>query len=130
MLPCIEAQVRLPLAVCFREVNPERGPINAEEWLFIPLLQVVVKQPRFCQTNEGNFHDLFLREGCVPQFRVGNTISDLLKERLDQGVWIVTRRHFLLILFQVELIYGGVGCDQVVEELTQGDVRIAGVGLF
>ena len=47
MLSCGEAQVRLPLAVCFREVNPERGPIMAEEWLSIPLLQVVVKRPHF-----------------------------------------------------------------------------------
>ena len=48
MFPCGEAQVRLPLAVCFREVKPERGPITAEEWLSIPLLQVVVEHPRFC----------------------------------------------------------------------------------
>ena len=50
MLSCSEAQVRLPLAVCFREVNPERGPIAAEEWFSIPLLQVVVKHLRFFQT--------------------------------------------------------------------------------
>ena len=32
--------------------------------------------------------------------------------------------------FQVDLIYGGVGCDQVVKELPQGDVRVAGVRVF
>ena len=49
MLSCSEAQVRLPLAVCFREVNPERGPITAEEWLSILLLQVVMKHPVFAK---------------------------------------------------------------------------------
>ena len=130
MLPCGEAQVFLPIAVCFHEVNPERGPITAEEWLSIPLLQVVIKHSRFFQTEEGNVHYLFWRGGCVSQFGVGDAVSDFLKERLNRGVWIVTRRHLFLILFQVKLVYGGVGCDQVVKEPPQGDVRVAGVGVF
>ena len=54
----------------------------------------------------------------------------LLEQRLNGGVWIITRRHFLLIIFQVELVYGGVGCDQVVKNLPQGDVRVDSVGVL
>ena len=62
---------------------------------------------------------------CVPQFRVGNDVGDLLEERFDQGVGFIPRRHLLLVLLQVELIDGGVGSDQVVEKLPQGHFRIS-----
>ena len=83
MLSCGDAQVCLPLAMCFCEVHSECGPITVEEWLLIPLLQVIVKHPRFCQTEEGNIDNLFGREGCVPQFHLGDAVGDFLKERSD-----------------------------------------------
>ena len=36
-------------------------------------------------------------------------------------------RHIFLVLLHVELIDGGVGSDQVVEELQQGNFCISGV---
>ena len=109
----------------FREVHSKCGPIAVEGWFSIPLLQVVVKHPHFCQTEEGNTNDLFGRERCIPQFRVGDAVGDLLKERFDWGVGVVPRRHLLLVLLQVELTNGGVGSDQVAEELPQGHFRIS-----
>ena len=93
------------------KVHSEGVPITAEGWLPIPLLQVVMKHPSFCQTEEGNIDDFFGRERCVPQFRVGNAVCDLLEERFDWGIGVVPRRHLLLVLLQVELIDGGVGID-------------------
>ena len=95
----------------FRKLHYEGVPIAAEGWIPIPLLQAVVKHPRFCQTEEGNIDDLFERERCVPQFLVGNAVSDLLEERFGWGIGVVPRRHLLLVLLQVELIDGGVGID-------------------
>ena len=117
MLSFSEAQVCLPLAMQFCKVHSEGVPIASEGWLLIPLLHVVVKHPCFCQTEEGNIDDFFGRERCVPQLRVGDTVGDLLKERFDRGIGVVSRRHLLLVIIQVELINGGVGSDQVVKEL-------------
>ena len=125
MLSCGEAQICLPLAMCFHGVHSECGTIAVEGWLSIPLLQVVMKHPFFCQTDEGNIDDLFGRERCAPQFRVGDAVGDLLKECLNQGVGVIPRRHLLLVILQVELINVGVGSYQVVEELPQGHFRIS-----
>ena len=63
---------------------------------------------------------MFGRERCVPQFCVGDSVGNMLEERFDRGVEIIPLRHLLLVLLQVELINGGVGGDQVVVELPQG----------
>ena len=114
----------------FHKVHSESVPITAEGWLQIPLLQVVVKHPRFCQTEEGSIDDLFGREMCVPQLCVGDAGDDLLEKSFDRGVGVIPCRHLLLVLLQVELVDGSVGGDQVVEELPQGHFCISCVCLI
>ena len=101
--------------------------ITSEGWLPIPLPQVVVKHPYFCQTEEGSINNLFGHERCVPQLCVGYAVGDLLEERFNWGFEIVPRRHLLLVFLQVELIDGSVGGDQLVEELPQGHFCISHV---
>ena len=85
----------------FRKVQSEGVPIAAEGWLQIPLLQVIVKHPRLCQSEEGSIDDLLGRKRCVPQLCVGYAVGDMLKERFNWGVWVIPRRHILLVVLLV-----------------------------
>ena len=55
------------------------------------------------------------QEKMTARYDPSNPIRYLFKQRLDGGVRIVARRHFFLVLFQVNLVDSGVGCDQVVK---------------